>query len=84
MRADSARFVFPMETTPPLLTRQQLARLLGRSTRQLDRDRAAGIILDPITQPPKNPRWLAAEVDRWINAGMPTRDQWTRIRSKAK
>jgi hypothetical protein len=68
----------------PLLTRQQLSLLLGRSTRQLDRDRAAGLVLNPVTKPPKNPRWLAAEVHRWIAAGLPTRDQWDRIRSKQK
>ena len=61
-----------------------MADLLGRSTRQLDRDRAAGLIPDPTTKPPKNPRWLTAEINNWISAGMPDRDTWERLKNRTK
>ena len=70
VRAWPARIVLPMT---PLLTRTQLSQILGCSTRQLDRDRAAGLIPEPVTTPPKNPRWRAADIERWIAAGMPKR-----------
>jgi len=69
----------PVET---LLTRHQLARLLGCSARTLDRDRAAGLIPDPLPRPGKNPRWLASEIHAWLAAGTPDRDTWDRLKPK--
>jgi hypothetical protein len=66
-----------------LLTRRQLARLLLISSRTLDRRRGMGEILDPLPGPGQ-PRWLAAEVWAWVEAGRPSADAWRRLRPRRR
>jgi hypothetical protein len=62
-----------------LLTRHDLAALLRISLRTLDRQRAAGEVLEPLAGPGQ-PRWLASEVVAWIAAGRPRAEAWRRVR----
>ncbi len=64
-----------------LLTRRELAALLRISTRTLDTWRAAGAILDPVPGPGK-PRWIAEEVQRWIEVGRPRASAWRSLRKR--
>lgn len=66
-----------------LLTRRELARLLLVSPRTLDRRRGMGEIPDPLPGPGQ-PRWLAAEVWAWIEAGRPSADAWRRLRGRRR
>jgi predicted DNA-binding transcriptional regulator AlpA len=70
----------PAETTrDPLLSKKDLAKRLGVSTRTIDRRRSAGDILEPVGGAGQ-PRWRPDEVDAWIAAGCPRAEVWTRIR----
>lgn len=61
-----------------LLTRSDLAALLRVSTRSLDRQRAAGEILEQLPGPGQ-PRWHPREVAAWIEAGRPRTEAWRRL-----
>lgn len=37
-----------------------------------------------LPRPGKNPRWLEAEIEAWIAAGMPDRDTWERLKNRTK
>jgi predicted DNA-binding transcriptional regulator AlpA len=67
---------------PATLTRQALANYLSRSTASVDRDAAAGRLPSPIWLGGAK-RWLKSEIDAWLAAGAPQRDQWERMQ-KAK
>jgi hypothetical protein len=64
-----------------LLNRVDLAELLRVSLRTLDRQRAAGEILDPLPGPGQ-PRWRAAEVGAWLEVGRPRAEAWRRWRRR--
>lgn len=66
-----------------LLTRRELARLLLVSPRTLDRRRGMGEVLDPVPGPGQ-PRWLAAEVWAWVEAGRPSADTWRRLKPRRR
>ena len=70
-------------TSAPLLTRDDLAALLRRSPRTLNRWRAAGLILDPLPGP-GHPVWDPDEVTAWVNAGRPPTDAWRRLRARRR
>jgi hypothetical protein len=64
-----------------LLKRADLACILSVSTRTLDRQRAGGLILDSLPGAGQ-PRWSAAEVQRWIEDGRPKASVWAKIRKR--
>lgn len=78
-----ARALIAVGGSPPLLTRCQLAIVLQIAPRTLDRRRAAGEVLDPLPGPGR-PRWLAAEVTAWLEAGRPCASVWRQLRSRRR
>jgi hypothetical protein len=68
-------------TLPLLLDIRALAEFLGRSVSSLKRDIAGGRLLGS----PKyvgSVRWRCREVEAWVQAGMPPRDEWKRLRGQ--
>lgn len=62
---------------PGLLDRETLAAYLCMSPSTLDQIRTSGRLGPREFELNKRcPRWSRAEVDRWIDAGMPARPQW--------
>lgn len=70
-------------SVPHLLTRRELADVLRISTRTLDRQRAAGLVLDPLPGS-GHPTWEAVEVGDWLKAGRPPADVWRRLRARRR
>jgi phage terminase Nu1 subunit (DNA packaging protein) len=67
----------------PLLDKDQLAALLRRSPRTIDRWRAAGLVLDPLPGP-GHPTWDPEEVAAWLKAGRPAAAVWRRLRPRRR
>ena len=68
--------------TSRFYTRREVAALLGRSVRQLSRDRQTGLVPVPDTPPGRHPRWLRSAIDRWIEDGCPP--PTTRVKSRTR
>jgi excisionase family DNA binding protein len=74
----SERFV----TNPVLLTVADLAKLLNTSQRSIYRFHASGKLPRPLRLG-QQPRWVRAEIEAWIAAGMPSRAHWNKVREAA-
>ena len=68
----------PVATVPVLMTVADLAAMLNTSQRSIYRFSAEGKIPRP-ARLGQQPRWRRAEVEAWIEAGMPSRKQWEAI-----
>jgi len=53
-----------------LISRDEVAKIMGISTRTLDRRRSTGKLIHP-TESEGNPRWRLRAVEDWIAAGCP-------------
>jgi predicted DNA-binding transcriptional regulator AlpA len=53
-----------------------LGRLLGYCRSQIHAMNSAGQIPRPVRPTGHDPRWSVAEIERWLDAGCPTREQW--------
>jgi predicted DNA-binding transcriptional regulator AlpA len=62
----------PNQVIAPVLDRDALAKLLGVSVRSVDRMRKRGQLPAPIIIGTRNPRWLAKEIEKWLEAGAPS------------
>jgi predicted DNA-binding transcriptional regulator AlpA len=61
---------------PAVSTRATLAVYLDRSLPALDRDIANGNVPAPCGRLNRSPRWLRSDIDAWLAAGMPGREEW--------
>lgn len=63
-----------------VLTRIHLGIHLARPLATLDKDIASGRIPAPCFRLGRSPRWRRAEIDAWMAAGGPPRDEWEAMR----
>ncbi len=63
------------------LSASQLSKRLGCSVRHIRRLCAAGKMPKPLTLG-RSVRWLAVEIEAWLEAGAPNRQTWNEIRQK--
>lgn len=69
---------------PAVLTRVGLAAYLSRSIAAFDRDVTLGLVPAPCGRLRRSPRWLRSEIDAWLAAGMPARDEWEATRADTR
>ena len=60
---------------PLLVDIKTVAKLLGRCTRSIQNDDAAGLIPRPISLSGSK-RWRLKELRQWVLAGCPSREAW--------
>ncbi|MBK8914563.1 MAG: AlpA family phage regulatory protein [Phycisphaerales bacterium] len=73
---DDARGSNPRHATPLLLTASQAADTLGISRAHLWRLHSAALLPRPLNLGRRCPRWRAAELKEWADAGCPARARW--------
>jgi hypothetical protein len=66
----------PSPIVAVVLTRTTLAAYLARSIPALDRDRDSGLIPQPCFYLRRNPRWRRDTIDKWMQAGGPSAEEW--------
>lgn len=64
--------------SPLLMTKADLATALATSTKTIDRLDQRGKLPRPIRLGRQN-RWRRAEIEQWVEAGMPARREWERF-----
>lgn len=71
---------------PELLTMDQLAMILNVSRKHLHRMWLDGRLPNPVWvgESRKSRRWRRREVEEWVDAGMPPRSDWERLRRQRK
>lgn len=67
-------------TMPVLLTVGDLAEMLNTSPRSVYRFNAEGKVPASLRLG-QQPRWRRTEIESWIEAGMPSRCEWERVRT---
>jgi predicted DNA-binding transcriptional regulator AlpA len=60
---------------PAVFTLAELARYLNRGSSSIYRDLALGIIPSPVKIGGRQ-MWRRVEIDAWLDAGCPSRDEW--------
>lgn len=58
-----------------VMTKVELAQMLGVSTRHISAMNSAGKLPAPVRFG-RSVRWLAKEIQEWLAAGAPHRDRW--------
>ena len=61
---------------PKLISRKQLAELLGISVPALDMRRQRGTLIQPDGELSNTPWWVEERVKSWIEAGLPKHVEW--------
>jgi predicted DNA-binding transcriptional regulator AlpA len=79
MNGDTA--VITHGDTPILLDAASAARVLSVSRSQFWRLHSAGKIPLPVRLSARCPRWSHTELERFVAAGCPTRDEWERMKA---
>lgn len=70
------------EEFPPVLSKTDLARLLKRSRRTIDRwDRAGKLPVSSVVG--RQQLWIFSDVMAWLSSGAPTRKNWERSKSSS-
>jgi predicted DNA-binding transcriptional regulator AlpA len=71
----------PIGSEPLLIDIKELCRKLGRSKASIERDIELGRIPAPLRLG-NSRKWRLAEINAWVEAGMPDRETWERIYKK--
>ena len=70
------------ELAPLLLKADDVARLLGCSSRFVWTMHAGGTLPTPVRLSNRFVRWRRAELEQWIEAGTPPREKWEILRKR--
>jgi predicted DNA-binding transcriptional regulator AlpA len=77
--ASMSKFLHSREAKPRVLSAEQVADILQISLRHLWNCHASGRLGPRPISLGRSKRWRADEIDAWLAAGAPERDEWDRL-----